>query len=162
MTKYFILFLITVVSICGCAGVQKRKDVPVSQRAKLESAKKLLRENKVSTAMNVLEDICSGKGSPGVTDEALFRLALLHLDTGQGNSGIVQAQQLFERLIKEYPSSSWKNHAASLVELIGMLNRRIRYLKGENLSLSKENKELRINIEKLKIIDIEQELKSKR
>jgi outer membrane protein assembly factor BamD (BamD/ComL family) len=162
MIKFGILLLVIAVSICGCAGIQKKREITVSPSRNLESAKKLLRENKVSAATNVLESICSAKGVPGVTDEALFRLGLLYLDAGQGKSEITQAQQILERLIKEYPSSSWRNHAASLIELIATLNRRIRYLKGENLSLSKENRELRLNIEKLKIIDIEQDLKGKR
>ncbi len=161
MMKYFLL-LVVVVSMCSCAGVQKKKDIYSSQSRNLESAKRLLRENRIQAATGVLEGICSAKGVPGVTDEALFRLGLLYLDGGQGRNEITQAQQTLERLVKEYPSSSWKNHAASLIELIATLNRKIRYLKGENLSLSKENKELRLNIEKLKIIDIEQDLKGKR
>lgn len=161
MIKYFML-LVIVVSMCGCAEVQKKKDIYSLQSRNLESAKRLLRENRISAATGALEGICSTKGVPGVTDEALFRLGLLYLDGGQGKSEITQAQQTLERLVKEYPSSSWKNHAASLIELIATLNRKIRYLKGENLSLSKENKELRLNIEKLKIIDIEQDLKGKR
>ena len=161
MMKYFVL-LVVVVSMCSCAGVQKKKDIYSSQSRNLESAKRLLRENRIQAATGVLEGICSAKGVPGVTDEALFRLGLLYLDGGQGRNEITQAQQTLERLVKEYPSSSWKNHAASLIELIATLNRKIRYLKGENLSLSKENKELRLNIEKLKIIDIEQDLKGKR
>jgi FtsZ-binding cell division protein ZapB len=64
--------------------------------------------------------------------------------------------------MKEYPTSSWKKHSDSLIDLIAVLNRKIKSLKGENLSLTKENKELRLNIEKLKILDIEQELKVKR
>ncbi len=162
MIKNRLLLLVIAVSICGCAGIQNKKDITLSQGRNLQTAKKLLRENKVTAATNVLEGICSAKGVPGVTDEALFRLGLLYLDAGQGKSEIAQAQQVLERLIKEYPSSSWKNHAASLIELIATLNRRIRFLKGENLSLVKENRELRLNIEKLKIIDIEQDLKSKR
>ncbi len=161
MMKYFLL-LVVVVSMCSCAGVQKKKDIYSTQSRNLESAKRLLRENRIQAATGVLEGICSAKGVPGVTDEALFRLGLLYLDGGQGRNEITQAQQTLERLVKEYPSSSWKNHAASLIELIATLNRKIRYLKGENLSLSKENKELRLNIEKLKIIDIEQDLKGKR
>lgn len=162
MKKFVILLLITAVGICGCAGVQKKKTAFITQSRNLETAKKLLKENRVSAATNVLEGICSAKSVPGVTDEALFRLGLIYLDGGQGNGGISQAQQVLERLVKEYPSSSWRNHATSLIELTATLNRKIRNLKGENLSLSKENKELRLNIEKLKIIDIEQEFKSKR
>ncbi len=162
MIKYGTVLLVIVYSLSGCAGIQNRKDFAAFQRGNLESARKLLIKNRVDEATKVLEGICSAKGIPGVTDEALFRLAILYLDAGQGKSEIGQARQMLERLIKEYPSSSWRNHAASLVEITATLNRRIRYLKGENSSLSKENRELRLNIEKLKIIDIEQDLKSKR
>lgn len=164
MKKFFLLISLTI-GIYGCAGIQKKSDglfFNKSQEKKLDSAKRLITENKVSAATETLVSICSAKGVPGVTDEALFRLALLYLGTGQGKGEMVQAQQTLEKLQKEYPSSSWKTHAASLTGLIATLNRKIRYLKGENVSLSRENRELRLNIEKLKILDMEQELKEKR
>jgi hypothetical protein len=188
MKKYYIP-LVMAISICGCAGVQKKADIPTfnqtgdqadsngstifqkkgqisthshAQIRNLDTAKKLLQENKVSAATDVLVNISSAKGVPGVTDEALFRLAMLYLDGGQGKNEIAQAQSTLEKLMKEYPTSSWKKHSDSLIDLIAVLNRKIKSLKGENLSLTKENKELRLNIEKLKILDIEQELKVKR
>jgi len=188
MKKYFIP-MVMAISICGCAGIQKKAHIPAhdqtaeqtdndratavqkksifsthrhAQARNLETAKKLLQENKVSAATDVLENISAAKGVPGVTDEALFRLAMLYLDGGQGKNDIAQAQSTLEKLMKEYPTSSWKNHSDSLIDLIAVLNRKIKSLKGENISLTKENKELRLNIEKLKILDIEQELKVKR
>ncbi len=188
MKKYCIL-LAMAISIYGCAGAQKKDDVPTygksqlktagdprgpaakredlftygkSQARNLDTAKRLLQENRVAAATDVLVGICSAKGVPSVTDEAMFRLALLYLDGGQGKNDIVQAQQTLERLLKEYPASSWRSHAVSVLDLIVTLNKRIRNLRGENLSLTKENRELRLNIEKLKILDIEQELKAKR
>jgi len=113
MMKHFMLLVIAV-SMCGCTGVQKKKDIYTLQSRNLESAKKLLRANKITAATSLLENICSAKGVPGVTDEALFRLGLLYLDGGQGKSEINQAQQTLERLVKEYPTSSWRNHGASL------------------------------------------------
>jgi len=172
--KKYCLVLAMAVALYGCAGLQKKQGGPASgnrevtqasyktQASKLESAKRLISQNKISAATEMLAGICSAKGVPGVTDEAMFRLALLYLGTGQGRGEIIQSQQMLEKLQKEYPSSSWKTHAASLIELIATLNRKIRNLKGENVSLSKENRELRLNIEKLNILDVEQELKDKR
>jgi hypothetical protein len=173
MKKYFLVLALTV-ALSGCAEVQKKHGSLASgnrevnqayyktQALKLESAKRLISENRISAATEILLSICSAKGVSGVTDEAMFRLALLYLGTGQGRSEMIQSQQILEKLQREFPSSSWKPHAASLTELIATLNRKIRSLKGENVSLSKENRELRLNIEKLKIVDVEQELKDKR
>lgn len=138
-----------------------------AQTRNLDTARALLQEGKTSTAKEILVNIVSTEGVPGITDEALFRLAMLNIDGGQGKTeisqgDIAQAQSSLDRLIKEYPTSSWRKHSESLVELIAALNRRIKSLKGENLFLSRENKELRLNIERLKILDIEQELKVKR
>ncbi len=165
--KSLCLFVVLVMGIglTSCAWTNKMDDSFVSrntQEKRLALAKKLLADNKVAAATDVLVKVCSGKGVPGVTDEALFRLALLYLGSGQGKSDLGQTQQLLERLQREYPASSWRSHAASLTELIVALNRKIRSLRGENISLSRENRELRLNIEKLKILDIEQELKYKR
>jgi cell division protein FtsB len=180
MKKYYIVLALAV-GLNGCAGIHQPGvgDNIYTQASRLESAKKLIKENKVSAASVILNSICSAKGIPGITDEAMFRLALLYLGEGQGKNEIIQAQQTLEKLQKEFPSSSWKTHAASLTELIATLNRKIRNLKDENVSLSrenrelrlnieklkplsKENRELRLNIEKLKVLDVEQELKEKR
>jgi hypothetical protein len=188
MKKYCIT-LIMAISICGCAGLKKKAEMPANtqsaeqedydastaastktraltnyevQSRNLDMAKKLLQDNKISAATDALVKIGSAKGVPGITDEALFRLALIYLDGGQGKNDIAQAQSTLEKLMKEDPASTWKKHADSLIDLIAALNKKIKHLKVENVSLTKENKELRLNIEKLKILDIEQELKVKR
>jgi hypothetical protein len=199
--KRICILLLFAVSIGGCAGTQQMDEAPprvnspdrnlatakfgTSQKRNLATAKIMLQENRITAAMEILSGICSAKGVPDVTDEALFRLALLYYDAGQGKNDVNQAQQHLERLIREYPSSSWRNHADSFLDLIATLNRKIRNLRGENLSLTRENKELRLNIErlrnlrgenlsltkehkelrlnieKLKSLDIEQELKER-
>jgi outer membrane protein assembly factor BamD (BamD/ComL family) len=167
MKKYCIL-LVMAVSIYGCAAFQKNGKTfeflfyAKSQADKLETARKLLRDDRVQSATQMLVSICSAKGVPGVTDEALFRLSLIYLDAGQTKNDISQAQDTLEKLMRDYPTSSWSPHAAALVELIATLNRKIKSLKGENLTLEKKNRELRLNIEKLKILDIEQDQKIKR
>ncbi len=167
MKKYCIL-LILGFSIYGCAAFHKYGTTggslfyAESQAEKLETARKLLRNDRVQSATQVLVGICSAKGVPGVTDEALFRLSLIYLDAGQTKNDISQAQETLEKLMHDYPASSWSPHAAALVELIATLNRKIKSLKGENITLEKKNRELRLNIEKLKILDIEQDQKIKR
>jgi hypothetical protein len=171
--KKHLLVLVIAVTLYGCAELPKKQAgmnngkmeakqaLYLAQALKLDTATRLISQNKISAATELLAAICSAKGVPGITDEAMFRLALLYLGAGQGRGGIIQSQQMLERLQKEYPSSSWKPHAASLLELIATLNRKIRNLKGENVSLSKENRELRLNIEKLNILDVEMELKDR-
>jgi hypothetical protein len=167
MKKYCIILIIAI-GINGCSAFQKdvKKTEALSyaksQAANLENAKKLLREDRVQAATQVLASICSAKGVPGVTDEALFRLSLIYLDAGQSKNDISQAQETLEKLTHDYPASSWSPHAAALVELIATLNRTIKNLRGEKLTLEKKNRELRLNIEKLKILDIEQDQKIKR
>ncbi len=160
--KKFIVLLVTTACINGCATFQKHGVYGNSQAANLEKAKKLLREDKVQSATQILAGISSAKGVPGVTDEALFRLSLIYLDAGQAKNDTSRAQETLEKLMRDYPKSSWRPHAAALEDLIANLNRKIRNLRGENLTLEKKNKELQLNIEKLKILDIEQDQKIKR
>lgn len=161
MRKFFIVFALTA-SICGCATFQRYGFYGRSQAENLETAKKMLREDKVQSATQILAAISAAKGVPGVTDEALFRLSLIYLDAGQTRNDTSRAEETLEKLMRDYPKSSWRPHAAALEELIANLNRKIRNLRGENLSLEKKNRELRLNIEKLKILDIEQDQKIKR
>jgi hypothetical protein len=166
--KKYCIFLVIAASIYGCAVFQKTGKKADSifnaktQAGNLETARKLLREDRVQSATQMLVGICSAKGVPGVTDEALFRLSLIYLDAGETKNGISRAQETLEKLMHDYPTSSWSPHATALVELIATLNRKIKNLRGENLTLEKKNRELMLNIEKLKILDIEQDQKIKR
>ncbi|MEI8356336.1 MAG: tetratricopeptide repeat protein [Deltaproteobacteria bacterium] len=162
--KIYYLILALAIGVNGCTEIAKRdsNDYIKTQTSRLQSAKRLIIENKISAATETLNSICSAKGIPGITDEAMFRLALLYLGEGHANYETIQAQQTLERLQKEFPGSSWKTHSASLNEFISTLNRKIRALKGDNLSLSRENRALRLNIEKLKLLDVEQELRGRR
>ena len=137
-----------------------------SHERKLDEAVQLQKEGKTSAAMEKLTALCAERGVPGVTDEALFRLSLLTLKSGLENDRDTSqlAQQKLERLRKEYPSSPWTGMAAPVTEALAAtseLRRQNRTLKTQNQSLSKENQELRESIEKLKLLDLELEKKTR-
>lgn len=173
MIKYS-LIIILVLAMSGCASLNLKGGIVhrFGQERKLANAVTLLKDGKLSEAAALLTAICSESGVPGVTDEALFRLSLLHIESIQEIDGTLQAQQDLERLQKEYPSSSWTPLASSLSDFLSSAddvrqqdryirqqNRDIRQqdrkLKELNLSLTKENKELRESIEKLKNLELE-------
>ncbi|MBU5611996.1 hypothetical protein [Geomonas azotofigens] len=127
----------------------------------LAQADTMLREGDSHGAAHVLDGICSGPAVAGVTDEALFRLALLTLRSKPGSA---QAQQLLKRLKKEYPASPWTALAAPVSELANLLEeqrRQNKALKGTNQALSREIGELNQRIEQLKTLDQELEKKAR-
>jgi hypothetical protein len=116
--KKIITIIVMAIAMNGCAVLQKKREVREqkneaasekgvnsktseekarinthiqAQARNLDTAKNLLQENKVSTATEILANIVSTDGVPGVTDEALFRLAMLNLQGGQGKSDIASA-----------------------------------------------------------------------
>ena len=144
----------------GCASLNQKGGIfhRYGQEKKLDKAVTLLKDGKISEATKLLTAICSESGVPGVTDEALFRLSLLRLESIQEKNGTLKAQHDLERLQKEYPSSSWTPLASSLSEFLSSaddVRQQDRKLKELNLSLTKENKELRESIEKLKNLELE-------
>jgi len=159
MIKYT-LIIILVLTMSGCASLNQKGGIihQFGQERKLAKAVTLLKDRKTAEATALLTAICSENGVPGVTDEALFRLSLLRLGSIQEKNGVTQAQHDLERLKKEYPSSSWTPLASSLSEFLSSaddVRQQDRKLKDLNLSLTKENKELRESIEKLKNLELE-------
>jgi len=115
-------------------------------------------------AAKTLEEITTRPPLPGVTDEALFRLALLNLHSATRES-TVKAQHLLQRLGKEYPHSTWNQMGQPILELLDTIaeqRRQIAALKNQNQTLSKESKDLHQAIEQLKTLDLELEKKSRR
>jgi len=92
-----------------------------------------------------------------VTDEALFRLALLNLKD-DSNKSLLRAQSLLDRLSEKYPASLWTRQSA---QLHAYLRRRQREQKSQK-ELSRDNRELRQNLERLKQLDLELEQRIKR
>lgn len=140
--------------------------IPVQER-RFAGALESLRAGNEQAARDLFERVIEDPTRIGVTDEALFRLALLYLRE-EGSKGTVRALELLERLKNEYPRSIWTRQAAPLnVHLTGVRmlrdrQREVKTLKELNLSLSRDNREMRQSIERLKSLDIELEQKIKR
>ncbi|QXE89855.1 hypothetical protein KP001_15680 [Geomonas subterranea] len=127
----------------------------------LAQAETMLKEGDSPGAAHALEAVCNAPAVAGVTDEALFRLALLTLKSKPGSA---QAQQLLKRLKKEYPGSQWTALAAPVADLANSLEeqrRQNRVLRGSNQALSREITELNQRLEQLKTLDQELEKKAR-
>ena len=169
MIRYFPT-LVMLVALTGCASLT-RPGAPFyqsGQERKLAGAVALLERKDLSAATEQLRAICADPGVPGVTDEALFRLGLLHLAAGRDATDEGLARRALERLRKEYPSSSWTSLATAVTATLDALDAgaaasrtgdeqryQIRRLKEQLATLSRENRDLRQSIEKLKALEIE-------
>ncbi len=172
MKKQALVAVLAAVSLAssGCASLNSQGIVTrFSQRQKLSSAVESLEKGNPYNASRLLKQICATKGVAGVTDEALFRLALLSIDTETDRESISATLKLLDRLQKEYPDSPWTTQAAPLTDFLEEhaeklqkaqeLRRQVKSYKDLNLSLTRENKELRQSIERLKNLDLELERK---
>ena len=140
--------------------------IPDQERS-FAGALEFLKSGKEQQAQDLLEKVVAAPPITGVTDEALFRLALLTIRDEAGKSP-VRTLSLLERLENEFPKSIWTRQAAPLVSYLTNIRfprdkqRELKTLKDLNLSLSRDNRELRQTIEKLNILDMELEQKIKR
>jgi hypothetical protein len=164
-------------SLTGCARLLGEKSALGNyyvQSQNLSKAQETLTKGDPDAALRILTDICASPAVAGVTDEALFRLALLSLrynEDKEGETQATQASQALKRLQKDYPKSLWSLQAAPLADFISKteeLKRQNRNYRGhnqtltkENQALSKENKELLQSIDKLKRLDLELEQKNR-
>ena len=182
MKTFFIIFIATL-ALSGCAGKNRNNGLlyRFSQERKMSEAVKLMEAGNEAAADRLLTEITAAEGVPGVTDEALFRLSLIHLRPGMEKDGTAQTQKKLEQLLKEYPDSGWARMAWPLTEFLTSVedlrhqNRNLRilnlslnrenkeqqHLKNLNISLTKENRELKQNIERLKHLDLELEQKTR-
>lgn len=174
MTVRHSLFIIMVVCLSGCASLQKSLESQRQRSArqdKLAQAVSLIGKGNTEKASKLLAEIVAAPGIPGVTDEALFRLGLLSVPPDLEREEIANALKHLERLQRDYPVSPWANQAATLTDFLSgvprriesttELRRQIKTLKDLNLSLTRENKEMKLNIEKIKTLDLELEKKAK-
>lgn len=163
-----ILLLVAVFLSGGCTAfvgkhIPAAKNVTGVERS-FSAALQFVRTGNESAARELLEDVVEEPQLIGVTDEALFRLAVFTLGDENGK-GETRARKLLERLTAEFPTSSWTRQAAPLLDYIretAALRARMRELKNlrnQNLSLSRDNKELRQSLEHLKDLDLELEQK---
>src|SRR5512133_1071322 len=147
------------------------KDVASSpasdQERQFAGALEFIRKGNEQAARDLFERVVEEPARSGVTDEALFRLSILYLRE-DANRGTMRSLELLERLKKEFPQSLWTHQAAPLgVYLVGVKTlrdrqREVKTLKEQNFSLSRDNREMRQSIERLKSLDIELEQKIKR
>ncbi|MBI2353950.1 MAG: tetratricopeptide repeat protein [Deltaproteobacteria bacterium] len=153
---------------CGTiAGKPSLMFAPPEQKRKLASALEFLRAGNEKQAREVLEQVTVAPPLGGVTDEAIFRLALLHL--GDGGKDAARSRALLERLKGEFPASPWTHQAAPLISYLAGAKtlrdrdgRELKALRDLNLSLTRDNRELRQSIERLKSLDLELERKMRR
>ena len=121
-----------------------------SESRKLGEGVELLDEGKPVAAARMFHAVTTGKPVRGVTDEALFRLALLSLRGGE--KGYANASQLLKRLKREYPASIWTAQAAPLAALLSdveELREQNRSLKGNSQAQNKEIGDLKKEISAL-------------
>lgn len=165
--KRLAILLLTISLCTGCAASSKGRGgllQSYSESKRLATAVDLLDKGESSRAAKMLEEISASKPVPGVTDEALFRLALLSLKPSTERPASAQGYQLLKRLKKEYPSSPWTAQVAPVLALIKVaeeLRRLNKNYKSVNQTLSNEINELNRNIEQLKHLDLELEKKAR-
>ncbi len=161
--------LILVMVNAGCASLDRGMPhfITRSEERNLEAGLGQLRAGNEQSARDLLEKVVDGVSIAGVTDEALFRLALLSLKE-DGGKGSLRAQALLERLADKYPGSLWTKQSAPLlahlvdVRTLRNRQRELKNLKELNLSLNNNNRELRQSLERLKQLDLELEQRIKR
>lgn len=168
-TALVLLLLISLSGGCGTfigRNMSMTRNVSTTER-NFAGALESLRSGNESVARDLLVRVVNEPGLAGVTDEALFRLALLSLRDENGK-GEKRATELIDRLLGEFPGSIWSRQAAPLAEYVQETvalrarTRELKVLRNQNLSLSRDNKELRQSIERIKNLDLELEQKIRR
>ncbi len=123
------------------------------QKNKLADALALIQQGKKADGAEILAAICKEPPVPGVTDEALFRLSVLRLESGANANSIAQSKRDLDRLVREYPGSSWAPPASALSGFLSRIDNKLQHLqqdlqqdgklKEAIISLTKENRELK-------------------
>jgi hypothetical protein len=166
--RKLMLFLVAASLVTGCATTKPGESVGLvrhhAESKKLALAVEMLSRGDSSGAAKQLNALCTGSAVPGVTDEALFRLALLSIRPSAERPASGHGYQLLKRLKKEYPASPWTVQATPVLELINAseeIRRQNRSMKATNQSLTKEVNELNKTLEQLKHLDLELEQKTR-
>ncbi len=157
--------------LSGCGVIRTAmgtKSIKVSEQERsFAGSLEFLRLGNEQAAKDLLEKVVASAPIKGITDEAIFRLALLQL-SDESSKGVQRASTLLNRLKSEYPRSIWTHQSAPLASyLAGTKNlqdkqRELKTLKYLNLSLSRDNRDLRQTLERLKNLDLELEQKIQR
>ena len=163
---YTVLLVMLLSSLNGCGGMLGKwpPHEDSERRRNLAAAVNLIGAGHQNEAGHFLELVIDDSREDGVTDEALFRLAILKLndgEPGEGRSSIA----LLDRLRNGYPASVWTSQSEPLYSyLIVVKNIRngqteLKTMREKNFSLSRDVTELRQTIERLKALDRELEQK---
>lgn len=165
-----LIALLLWVFVAGCTvfdkAVSPARKISEQERS-FAGALQFLRAGNEQQARELLEKVSEAPAVSGITDEAIFRLALLKLGDYGGREA-VQSQILLDRLSNEFPESIWTYQSAPLVSYLAGIKtvrdrqRELKTLQNLNLSLSRDNRELRQILERLKQLDLELEQKIKR
>ena len=156
-------------NLTGCVGLFAKtatKEVP-DKKQNLVKAVDMIRAGQEREARKFLQLVIDDTREAGVTDEALFRLAILKLNDGDPGAA-KSSSALLDKLRSGYPASVWTRQAAPLQSyLLGVQNIRnrekeVNILKETNQSLNREVRDLKQTIERLKALDLELEHKIKR
>jgi hypothetical protein len=105
-----------------------------------------------------------GKIMPGVpSDEDLFVLGTSYLGTTDIIPDYFNAKTAFEKLVKTYPESTFRQPAEQFIMLINEIQslKRNRAGEADTLRLMRENAQLKKDIERLKRLEVESEKKEK-
>ena len=166
-----IVILLAISCLSGCSAVGTTTVTSTStileQERSFAGALEFLRSGNEAGAKELFEKVVTSAPLKGVTDEAMFRLALLYFRDESGK-GAQRASQLFDQMKNEYPGSIWTHQSAPLAAYLVVSKtlrdkqRELKTLRELNLSLNRDNRELRQTIERLKSLDLELEQKIKR
>ncbi len=161
----FIFCLLSILAGCSNWPSIKSSNPKSDLRKQLNNSIDNLKHGQLNSSIIELENIVSAQAVMGLTDEALFRLSLLYLRKNSDKEGFQKSVDSLERIIKEFPYSPWTQLARPLLDTL--LNyeeqrRQIRSIRLQNQTITRENKELRQSIERLKILDLELESQKKK
>lgn len=164
--KINLLILVLLLATSGCTTLKELQTNTLNRldaSNKLSAARDEVAQGNAPAAITLLEGLVASPGVDGITDEALFRLSLLKLHTEE-KDGSLPSLRYLERLRHEYRNSGWMQQSRPLLDFlsgIAEIKKQNRSLKALNSSLTKDNKELHQNIEKLKNLDLQLERKSR-
>lgn len=160
--KYELLKYLLLLTLSGCSTFNGMRSSIVNNYEagrKLSSARQEIENGKTASAINLFEEIVNSSSVTGVTDEALFRLSLLKL--GHEDKEFTSSSlRYLERLRSDYPASSWTQQSRPLYDFLkgtSEIKRHNRNLKLLNISLTRDNKDLRQSIDRLKSLDMKLE-----
>lgn len=166
--RIFVSLILMTISIffSGCQTLENSlsftSHTPL-QKQILDDARMKLALHDEAGARLGLQQVVAAAPLPGVTDEALFRLALFSLQEDTSS-----ATMLLERLNREFPASAWNHQAEPLRRYLAQVRNlkerqhELATLKALNLSLHKDNRELKQTLERLKTLDLELEQRIRR